>query len=351
QLICSSLFETKMNSKLFKKDFWLTLPTFGTGRQQRFSRHLSIGPISPAARTLPTAFNNNELIRIVMVGKTGAGKSATGNTILGEKCFKSEFSLTSLTKVCEKAFSEVDGHKIAVIDTPGLFDTRYIEEETIKNIGKSIAYASPGPHIFLIIIKLDRFTEEEKQTVQKIQEIFGEEANKYSMVLFTHGDLLKGKPIEEFLDVNKDLKELVEKCKGQYHVFNNELKNRCQVSKLLQKIRNINDLNGGSYYTTEMFQKTERVIEEEKQRILKEREEQHRNEREELRREINQQNVREASGDRESEKKVKEGFTKLKGKHENTARKHAEKCERVLKLITAIVPVVASLFVPALRLI
>ncbi|KAI3374442.1 hypothetical protein L3Q82_005973 [Scortum barcoo] len=155
------------------------------------------------------------------------------------------------------AFNEVDGQKVAVIDTPGLFDTRNDEEKTVKDIAQCIYYASPGPHIFLIIIKLDRYTEEEKKTVQKIQEIFGDEADKYSMVLFTHGDKLKGKPFDEYLGKCAKLQELVTKCNGQYHVFNNELEDRSQVRELLNKIRNITEKNGGSHYTTEMFQKAE----------------------------------------------------------------------------------------------
>ncbi len=145
------------------------------------------------------------------------------------------------------------------------------EEQLKAEIVKCVYMSAPGPHVFLLVMRLDmKYTNEEKNTVKWIQENFGEEASRYTIILFTRGDQLKGIMLDDYISENNDLKALVNMCGDRFHLFNNEdMKNRSQVTELLEKIEKMVKENGGQHYTNEMYRKAQDEIESEawKQRL------------------------------------------------------------------------------------
>lgn len=226
-------------------------------------------------------------IRVVLIGKTGVGKSRTGNSIIGENKLQFGFgSFDSVTQCCSLTTAERFGRRLDVVDTPGLFDTKKTSINVPKEIIRCMAMTSPGPHALLFCVKIERCSYEDLYTLNHFMKYFGEDILKYTIVVFTHVDQWEmdvedqgREPItrQQYVDnLYQPLKNLLALCENRYLFVNNRLRghgNEDMVKEILEKIETLISSNNKKCYANSEYQMVEEALEEEIRRSHKPRQE------------------------------------------------------------------------------
>ena len=182
-------------------------------------------------------------LTVVLVGQTGNGKSATGNSLLGRDAFVARRSLKSVTERCRVRCATLDaddepivpGDPVAidddagamrrpstvlrVVDTPGTCDSGALLEDNLKHISAFLrGEEKPGPDddeddeadaggeglhaLVLVLSAATRFTQEEAVALERLVQRLGEGVMRHSMAVFTRAGELTADDIDldEFME-------------------------------------------------------------------------------------------------------------------------------------------------------
>ncbi|XP_031421766.1 nuclear GTPase SLIP-GC-like isoform X2 [Clupea harengus] len=188
-------------------------------------------------------------MRLVLLGKNELDNGRVGNLILGRDAFQTNLEVCE-EHVSERVRGQVEGRPITVINTPDLFHPQRTQHELSVAVKDCVAQSAPGPHVFLLVLQPDSFSEEDRHKVKAILNLFSDEAMNYTIVLTT--TVRSARHVSSAYTGEKEdhLGLIIQECKMRYQIFD-EINRFSQVLKLFEKIDKMMEENGRRHLTCE----------------------------------------------------------------------------------------------------
>ena len=153
-------------------------------------------------------------VKILVLGRTGSGKSTLINNILGRKVASVGEKITPETTTVSVYKEEIYGVNVTVCDTPGLGDASGKDEEYMKEIKASC----DDPDLVVYCLSMDntRWHTDDGNAIKTVTDILGVKIWEHSVLVLTFADkfFANHQTVTEFKqkrsEFNEKFKEVLE---------------------------------------------------------------------------------------------------------------------------------------------
>ncbi|CAB1317865.1 unnamed protein product [Coregonus sp. 'balchen'] len=132
-----------------------------------------------------------------------------------------------------------------ILPPTNLLDPHISHDKLSEELHWCVTLSDPGPHVFLLVLQPEEFTQEEGNRIRQILDTLSNRSFDYSMVLITHEDR------RGHMHDDHPLNQMVRECIGRQYVMH--LSDRTQ---LMADVDKIVKENGGGYLTCDVFEDT-----------------------------------------------------------------------------------------------
>ena len=153
---------------------------------------------------------------LLLIGKTGNGKSTLANVLTQSAKFTESAGSTSQTRIIQAEQFKHNEQSYSIIDTPGFFDTKLKQEEILDIIAEAVYLVKDGLSQVFFVSK-GRFDHYEMSTYNILREIiFDKCVSDYTTLVRTNFvDFDNKEECEKDLEAMKcqdDFKDVIEAC-------------------------------------------------------------------------------------------------------------------------------------------
>ncbi|XP_066511608.1 GTPase IMAP family member 9-like [Hoplias malabaricus] len=180
---------------------------------------------------------------MMLLGKNYQENRRVGNFILGKNVFDTENIWPP--QYCEKAREIVEGKHIALISASHLFDNPLSVNELIGRMRECMFLCDPGPHVIVLVIQPEDFTDVDDKRLDFIFRSLSEDPQKYTIVMkIQTRQRGRATPVEKSIS-----KEVI----ADYSRFKFDFNSGCSRSAFLMNMEKIMEENIGDYLKWEKF--------------------------------------------------------------------------------------------------